>query len=155
MISNQIEINGRQRRIVVNNNEVIIFYYRQKNVPKTRMEVKREKFRILTIFSIGERKLVQCISAKGEVVFYSINQCCKITSAPVRSKIEFFYVAGEVLIKVTDDEKQSLYDESGNLIATETEYDVTPKFSGCDVVIEKVDKSTQKIYTSNLEGCPC
>lgn len=158
MITNQIEERGRIRKILVQRTEVKITLYKEKNIDKKNqqeIDIIRRTYQICTELNFGDCRILKCISKKGEVDFYNINLCYKFLSVPIGATIEYIYVAGQVFVKVIEDGKQSIYDEVGNLIESDTENDIMPIFSGCNIVIQKKNKSTGKVLFSNLEMCSC
>lgn len=152
MMENTMKATNGYRRIVVSRNEVRISALKGKteNKEKESMTMKKQ-YQIINGIDLGEHQVVQCFGG-GEITVFSITQCLQICKAPQTAVVKYSVVAGELFIKVTDDDKEYIYDEVGNLIEVDTNYNLDVVFSGCEAVIKKTSKKNGKESYYSFEG---
>lgn len=156
MVLNQFEQNGIVRKLVVDKRKVKIFTYSKEGCENKGEETGRSKYSenyvSYTVIESGDRRLLEIVTDNGTITVISIDLCKKIVTVPCSAAIVYSYVAGEVFIKVKDNEKQVIYDEQANMLASETEFDIDVEFGGCDALIKKTSKKTGQNYRMTLEG---
>lgn len=154
MIKNTIKTEGGYRRIRIHKNEVMISES-QKVIDYNGNEVTqlKEKYQIVSVISVGEHQMAQCLK-KGEITIFSISKCQILcANLPKTVEVKFIPVMGEMFVKVSDEEKQYIYDEVGNLVAADDKNDLSVEFAGCGVVLGRTDRKTGKKRLYNFEGC--
>lgn len=161
MIKTTTELNGKVIRLTVNGLEVSITTYPKKGYEEEFGEEEginkvTKKYQIVVPITVGNVQILQCINTKtGVKDIYNVQQCKCILSLPISEQIELLYVCGELFVKTMDDEHEKIYDEIGNLIASDQENHITIKFSATEPVISKTNKKTGKTRNYNFEGCSC
>lgn len=70
--------------------------------------------------------------------------CTVIANIPNLVEVEYDKIVNQIFIRIIEKEKQSIYDEWSNLLASETEYDIRVIFNGERPAIKKTDRKTGK-----------
>ena len=151
-MTNKIETMDGYRRIAINRNQVTISISKARTDNKKNESVTMKKeYQIINGIDFGKHQVAQCIN-QGEITIFSITQCSKICKAPQSAVVKYSVVAGELFVKVIDDDKESLYDEAGNLIETDTNNKLEVVFVGSGAVLKKTNKKNGKESSYSFEG---
>ncbi len=152
MTTNTVKTMDGYRSISIHKNEVKISTSREKTDNKAKQNTSiKKQYQIVNGIDLGEHKVVQCLD-KGEITVFSISQCQKICQVPQTAVVKYSAVGNELFVKVVDDEKESIYDEVGNLIESDSENQLAVVFKGCGVVIKKTSKKTGRENYYTFEG---
>lgn len=152
MTTNTIKTMDGYRRVRIHKNEVKISTLREKtdNKVKQSTAIKR-KYQIVNEIDLGEHKVAQCL-ANGEITIFSISQCQKICQVPQAAVVKYSVVGNELFVNIVEEEKESIYDEVGNLIESDSENQLAVVFKGCGVVIKRTSKKTGRKGYFTFEG---
>lgn len=153
MTTNTIKTENGYRRLVISRNEVKISDSQKVLDYGTSAATKLKKeYQIINEFPMGEKhEIAQCID-RGEITIFSITQCEKICQVPQTAIVEYFAVGNELFVKVTDDEREYIYDEIGNLIEADLYNHLSVVFGGCGLLIKKTSKKDGREKLYNFEG---
>lgn len=152
MMENEITTMSGYRRIVISRNEVKISTSKSKTDSKQKESTTmKKKYQIINGIDVGKHQVVQCLDS-GEITVFSITQCIRICKVPQSAVVKYSIVAGELFMKVIDDDKEYIYDEVGNLIDSDVNYNLDVAFSGCEAVIKKTSKKSGKESYYSFEG---
>ncbi len=158
MLTNKFEQSGVVRELDVNNNEVKILTYSSEKCNKNSEDLGSTTFSAIytkcSTFEAGGRKLLEIIT-ETEKIIISFDLCRKIVSVPCSAQTKYYYVAGEIFVRVANGTKQYIYDELGNMIDSDEECELNVKFGGCQPVITKKNRKTKKFYQTTIEGYAC
>lgn len=153
MTTNTIKTEDGYRRITISRNKVKISISQKEVDNGSAVDTKlKEKYQIINEKTLSdEHKIAQCIG-RGEKVVYSITHCQKICQAPQTASVKYFIVGDELFVKVVDDDKESIYDEIGNLIEADRDNHLSVVFGGCGLLIKKTSKKDGREKLYNFEG---
>lgn len=143
--SRKIEVDDRRKRVKIST-------VREKTDEEPKVKLKLDEAYNEIRFQVnGSTKIAVCVADKCLDVF-SIQYALKICSAKCDARVRFFFVYGEVFIKITEGDTQKVYDEIGNLIESDDKCDLSIVFSGTEPCLQKVDKSSKEKRLYNFEG---
>lgn len=156
MLKSKFEQHGIVRELLLDDKEVKILTYSLQEDNLKGGGLDRTVFKVNYItrsdFESGGRRILEINTDEGNIVVISINLCNKIVTVPCSAAITYSYVAGELFVKVTNGEKQIIYDEQANILASETKFDIEVIFGGCGPLIKKTSKETGEEYRITFEG---
>lgn len=123
------------RRITVSDNQVQIDFYSKEaeSIQKTFKEFHERIF--------GEYHLVECQDEES-ISVYNVGEALKVCEVPADSKIQYYIVQKELFVKITNGDRQRIYDKLGCLIAEDKENRLSVLFKGKRIVIRKANKKT-------------
>ena len=130
-ITNQIEENGVVRKIRITSQEVTVVTGSEKETYQYYMYNN-----VNGIFAIN--------TYKHETVVFSIKWCKIIIFKTGLFSVEFYQIAKEAFIKLSDKNEQAIYDEKGNPLEKSTDCDLEIIFGGHRAMIKKTNKNTQE-----------
>lgn len=156
MTTNTIKTEDGYRRITISGTKVEISIS-QKEVDSganANIDTKfsREYDGINMVSLSGKHKIAYGISKECTDI-YNIEECQIIYRVPQIARIESFTIIGdELFINIIEGDKESIYDERGNLIEADRENHLDVVFGGCGLLIKKTSKKDgcEKFY--NFEG---
>lgn len=149
--------NKGERRIIVNGNEVEYFYRQEGNIDHSCEKIeeyRKDVFSFIKVITINNHQLLEGNKkSKKENTIVSISRCKTICKISEKTIVEYIISCEELYVKTTEPEgRQTIYDEEGNLIASETEYNITVIFAGCGNVLQKTNKKDGKSKLYSFEG---
>lgn len=156
MTTNTIKTEDGYRRITISGAKVEISIS-QKEVDssiKANNDTKfsREYDSISEISLSGKHKIAYGISRECTDI-YNIEECQMIHRVPQTARVDSFIIIGEELfINVIEGDKESIYDERGNLIEADRENHLDVVFGGCGLLIKKTSKKDGREKFYNFEG---
>jgi hypothetical protein len=130
-ITNQIEENGVVRKIRITPKEVVIV---------TGSEEKTYQY---TMYN-RHKDMFSIVTNGMETVVFSIKWCKIIIFKTGFFSVEFYQIAKEAFIKLSDKNEQAIYDEKGNPLEKSTDCDLEIIFGGHRAMIKKTDKNTKE-----------
>ena len=114
-------------------------------------ELFNKEYSLTELVRIADKSLIWGLKENGDRDLYNFETTYKIISIGPNAEITYFPVAGELFIKVTEGDTQSIYDDEGVLIEKSVKEKVEVVFSGTGPILLYFDKATGKIRRNTLE----
>lgn len=131
-----------KRIIQVKRDEIVLTSYKKDKDSIYQVE-DTQKYTFTAYNKINEAIFV-ITTAKCETIVFNMVLCTVIANIPNLVEVEYDKIVNQIFIRIIEKEKQSIYDEWSNLLASETEYDIRVIFNGERPAIKKTDRKTGK-----------